>query len=317
MWRKNTKIFGAILLVAILSSCATGYQASGITGGYTEKKISDSAYLVSFGGNGFASQDRIYYFWVYRCAELTLEKGYSLFSIRANQSTGQLDPPADSIRPAVYHLEEGGAFIKTRGSGGAPVVTTVPGGAGATKWTYTGTVLMYQKPLPEELLWAVDAQAVVDTLKPYVTSNGSATAPTRSELFKRTYTAHARISVGRDGQVSASDPTSDASKPARSAEQIAEVLEVGRLVLLQAVYREHVTHLANKGASGNDVSGHIAMAFSISPNVQVTNSKITSASFLDPRFNSAIEQLVRQTEFGPKDVAATDVKNFAISFGPW
>jgi hypothetical protein len=132
-------------------------------------------------------------------------------------------------------LEEGGAFIKTRGSSGTPIVTAVPGGGRPPKWTYTGTVLMYQKPLPEELLWAVDAQAVVATLKPYVTSNGLATAPTRNELFKRTYIAHARSSVGQDIEVAASGPASDTSKPPRSAEQIAEVVELERLILLQAV----------------------------------------------------------------------------------
>ena len=55
---KNALIFGAILLVLSLSSCATSYQSRGITGGYAEKKITDSAYVVSFGGNGFASKDR-------------------------------------------------------------------------------------------------------------------------------------------------------------------------------------------------------------------------------------------------------------------
>jgi TonB family protein len=316
MWPKNTRAFGAILVVASLSSCATGYQSSGFTGGYTEKKITDSAYVVTFGGNGFASKDRIYYFWTYRCAELTLEKGYSLFSVRSNQSTGPLNPPADSIRPAVYYPEDGAELIKTRASSGAPIVTPVPGGGGPPKWTYSGTVLMYQKPLPEELLWAVDAQAVVATLKPYVASNGSAPAPSRDELFKRAYIAHARISVGPSIAVSASDPAADAGKPPRSAEQIAEVVESERLVMLQSVYREYVTHLGTD-ASRADTSGHVAVAFSVSPNGQVTHSKITSASFLDPRFNSAIEELVRQTEFGPKDVVATDVKNFDISFGPW
>jgi hypothetical protein len=317
MWRNSRKTFVAILVVAILSACATGYQSSGITGGYTEKKITDSAYVVTFGGNGFASKDRINYFWIYRCAELTLEKGYSLFSLRANESTGRLDPPAGSIRPAVYYAEAGAAYIKTHASGGAPIVTVVPGGGGPPKWTYTGTVLMYQKPLPEELVWAVDAQAVVAALKPYVASNGSAPAPTRDELFNRTLIAHARISVGRSFEVAAGGPGSDAGKPPRSAEQIAEVVESARLVLLHTVYREYVTHLSDKEASGNDTKGHITLEFSVSPNGQVTRSKITYASFLDLRFNSAIEELVKQTEFGPKDVVATDVKNFDIAFGPW
>jgi TonB family protein len=176
---------------------------------------------------------------------------------------------------------------------------------------------MYKKPLPEELLWAVDAQAVVAALKPYVASNGSAPAPSRNELFKQAYIAHARISVDRNIGISASEGGSDAGKPPRSAEQIAGVLESGRLVMFQAVYRDYVTHLGSDASGGAGNSGHVVLAFSISPNGQVTHSKITSATFLDPRFNSAIEELVRQTEFRPEDVVATDVKNLDISFGPW
>jgi TonB family protein len=310
---KNARALGAICVILSLAACATGYQSSGITGGYTEKKITDSAYVVGFGGNGFASKDRIYYFWTYRCAELTLEKGYSLFSIRPNQSTGQLNAPAASLRPAVYYQADSGALVKTAS---VPIVVPVAGGGGPPKWNFSGTVLMYQKPLPEELLWAIDAQAVVAALKPYIVSNGSTPGPSRQDLFKQAYIAHARISLGSGIGVSPSDPAADASKPTRSAEQIAEVIEGDRMVMLQAIFRGYVTHPGNE-VSKVDTSGHVALAFSVSPNGQVTHSKVTSASFSDPHFNSAIEELVRQTEFGPKDVVATDVKNFDISFGPW
>jgi TonB family protein len=214
----------------------------------------------------------------------------------------------------VYHPGDGGQLIKTASS--APIMVPVPGGGGPPKWTYSGTVLMYPKPLPEELLWGVDAQAVVAALKPYITSNGATPAPSRGELFKQAYIAHARISVGPGIGVSPSDPGANADKPARSAEQIAEALESQRMVMLQAIFRGYVTHLGDD-ASKADRSGHVALAFSVSPNGQVTHSKIISASFLDQHFNSAIEELVKQTEFGPKDVVATDVKNFDISFGPW
>jgi len=311
LWQQiQIRGLGAILVIASLSSCATGYQANGLTGGYTEKKITDSAYVVTFGGNGFATKDRVYYFWMYRCAELTLEEGYSLFSIRLNQSTG-LNPTAGSVRPAVYYPEDGPALVKT-----SSVPIFVPGGGASAHWTFSGTVLMYKKPLPPELLWAVDAQVVVDTLKPYVASNGSAPAPSRSELFKQAYIAHARIAVGPGMGVAASEPGSNADKPPRSADQIAEVVGTERLVMLQTLYRDYVTHLGGDAAK-SDTSGHVVLAFSISPNGQVTQSRISSATFLDPRFNSAVEELVKQTEFGPKDVGPTDVKNFDISFEPW
>jgi hypothetical protein len=37
---------------------------------------------VAFDGNGYATKERVYYFWIYRCAELTLQQGYSLYVVR-------------------------------------------------------------------------------------------------------------------------------------------------------------------------------------------------------------------------------------------
>jgi TonB family protein len=299
-----------VLAAVLLSACATSYQAGGLTGGYTEKKISDSAYVVTFGGNGFASKDRVYYFWLYRCAELTLQNGFGLFQIRANQAAALPNPPEASIRPAVYRTEDGAQLIKTKSGGGAVVVTGGYGG-GATKWTYSGTVLMYQAPLPPELVWAVDAHAVIEALQPYIASNGTAQPPSRGEIFKRGFTAHARVDLGDDSIATAAASAPDSSKPPRFAAQIAEGLETNRLVDLHAAFRFYAAHLGSR-----DPSGNVVLEFSISPNGQVTDCRVASTTFSDAAFAASIANLVQQTDFGPRDVIATTVKNFRITFAP-
>ena len=101
-WRQNTiHTLGAVLVVASLASCATGYQANGITGGYTEKKITDSAYVVSFGGNGFATKDRVYYFWMYRCAELTWKRVTRCFRSASINRLGSIRRQVPFGRPCI------------------------------------------------------------------------------------------------------------------------------------------------------------------------------------------------------------------------
>jgi hypothetical protein len=299
-----------VLAAVLLSACATSYQSGGLTGGYTEKKISDSAYVVTYSGNGFASKDRIYYFWMYRCAELTLQNGFALFQIRANPAAALSTPPEPSIRPAVYRTEDGAQLIKTKSGGGAVIVTGGYGG-GATKWTFSGTVLMYPTPLPSELVWAVDARAVVDALQPYIASNGAAQPPSRSEIFKRGFTAHARVYLGDDISAAAAAAAPDSSKPPRFAAQIAESVETTRLVDFHAAYRFYASH-----SGGQNSAGNVVLEFSVSPNGQVTDCSVVSTTFSDSAFVATIANLVQQTDFGPRDVTATTVKNFRITFAP-
>jgi len=69
-----------LLFGAIVTSC-TAYQPSGITGGYTEIKLAQNVYRVSFSGNGYTSPVRANDFALLRSAELTLENGFNYFVI--------------------------------------------------------------------------------------------------------------------------------------------------------------------------------------------------------------------------------------------
>jgi TonB family protein len=214
----------------------------------------------------------------------------------------------------VYTHDTGGALIKTRGGG----VIIVPGvRSGATKWTYSATVLMYKKPLPDEVLWGVDAERTMALLKPYVASDGKIPPPSRDDLFRKAFLAHAQISMGDDATAAPDDAAPAASTGGgpppdiriRTVDSIVDTMAATRLIPLHAIYRAYVTHL-----SALDTTGEVVLEFSITPNGQVRGCRVTSSSIKDRAFSDAVATLVGQTEFGPANVSTTRVRHFRISF---
>ena len=68
-------------LIAFLTACTTPYQQKGFTGGYSQVQLDNNSARVEFKGNGYTSRERVEVFLLYRCAELTAEKGYDYFVI--------------------------------------------------------------------------------------------------------------------------------------------------------------------------------------------------------------------------------------------
>jgi hypothetical protein len=65
----------------VLAACATQYTQEGLGGGFVVKDLGQDVYRVSFRGNGYTSRETVLVYWLYRNAELALEKGYSGFEI--------------------------------------------------------------------------------------------------------------------------------------------------------------------------------------------------------------------------------------------
>ena len=78
---KFVRLISLIVLVILLSNCSTPYQPKGALGGYSEEKILDNLYRVEFEGNQHSKPEKIQNYLLYRCAELTQEKGYDYFTI--------------------------------------------------------------------------------------------------------------------------------------------------------------------------------------------------------------------------------------------
>lgn len=81
-WKRLATLAGA-LAVLVLQGCAvpTAYQPHAYTGGYSERRITDDMYEVMFSGNGNTPKATVERYFLYRCAELTKEKGYRYFAV--------------------------------------------------------------------------------------------------------------------------------------------------------------------------------------------------------------------------------------------
>ena len=299
----------ALTAIAMVTGCATQYQSSGLTGGFKEKKLNDSAYIVEFQGNGFATQERVWYFWIYRCAELTLKSGYPLFTIRTTQNPTAYLPNEQTLLPAVYYPDDQAQLIKVHGGGGGVVVVTGGGGT-VTRWTSKGTVLMFQRPLPAEIPWGLDAQTVIDQLKPYVTSNGKAPAPGRNELAKIALKGHARIEYGDQMQIGLAADSPPSPLSPRSFANVQSSLNISQVLVLHELYRQYLMQ------GIKPAGGKIVLNFTISANGVVRDCKINSSTFTDRNFVGIIYNMVRTTAFSVSNVADTSVTHFVVSFAP-
>ena len=76
-----SKAIALVFAAALLAACTTPYQRMGLTGGYSEKQISGDVWHVHYVGNGLTTLETVQTMWLYRCASLTLEKGFAGFEI--------------------------------------------------------------------------------------------------------------------------------------------------------------------------------------------------------------------------------------------
>ena len=91
-------MFRVLMMAAaavVLASCATGYQQNTITGGFDAKELRSDVYRVSFQGNGFTTRETVQTYWLNRCAELAVEKGYAGFEILTDMRFVMRRPPGD------------------------------------------------------------------------------------------------------------------------------------------------------------------------------------------------------------------------------
>ena len=75
-----------VLLCLSLAGCATGYHSKGLTGGYSNMKLQDNIFKVTFRGNAYSSMERTGDFALLRSAEITIENGYKYFVVLETNS---------------------------------------------------------------------------------------------------------------------------------------------------------------------------------------------------------------------------------------
>jgi hypothetical protein len=91
----------AVAAVA-LASCATSYQQKSFTGGFDLLELRPDVYRVSFQGNGYTTRESVQVYWLHRCAELAIERGFAGFEILSDLHFVTRRPSIDErIGPAL------------------------------------------------------------------------------------------------------------------------------------------------------------------------------------------------------------------------
>ncbi len=78
-------LLGALLLIG----CASRYENSGPTGGYSETWSAPDSFRVTFQGNDHTTLERAKDFAMLRAAELTLQHGFTWFRVVNEENSGQ------------------------------------------------------------------------------------------------------------------------------------------------------------------------------------------------------------------------------------
>jgi hypothetical protein len=102
------KAFTALAMALALASCATAppYQPASKYGyGYSDQRLEQNRFRVSFNGNSTTERDQVEDFLLYRSAELTLQNGFDYFVIgtRATDAKRQYDTFGSSYRPYYFY----------------------------------------------------------------------------------------------------------------------------------------------------------------------------------------------------------------------
>ena len=75
------KLFLLSAFVLFITGCATTYQPNSFTGGFSETRLGENVFRVTFQGNGYTGKNKVADFTLLRSAELALEHGFRYFII--------------------------------------------------------------------------------------------------------------------------------------------------------------------------------------------------------------------------------------------
>ena len=145
--------------LAFLTSCATPYQPKGLSGGYSQVQLDNNSARVQFKGNGYTSRERVEVFVLYRCAELTVERGYDYFVIDKQDTENRQQ--SFQTTPETFNATTTGSrgFYSTTG-------TYTPGQSITfNKRTATAVIKMFKGEKPVDLSGSFAARELMDNLQ--------------------------------------------------------------------------------------------------------------------------------------------------------
>ena len=80
------KFVTGLYAILFILGCASSYGPKGAMGGYEESSVGENMIEVRFYGNQHTTKEKMIQMLFYRCAELTLNKGFDSFVVLQDQS---------------------------------------------------------------------------------------------------------------------------------------------------------------------------------------------------------------------------------------
>jgi len=154
--------------VLLLAGCLgpTPYQVRQSNGGFGERAAGTDRWFVEFYGNGNTSRDTVLAYWMYRCAELTVEKGYDYFILLEGEAPAISAVEIEYRQALREETQQDVPIVRVKGGGFTYIPIYSPGVA-RTTWTARGTIQMFKgSPGPDER--AMVAKTLIDKLGPAV-----------------------------------------------------------------------------------------------------------------------------------------------------
>jgi hypothetical protein len=152
------------LLLAACTSSPTPYQAAQNGFGYSEQRIEENRYRVSFAGNSATSRQTVEDYLLYRAAELTVQNGHDWFEV-VDRNTVQ-DYASSSGSPSFGVGVGGGSNF------GVGLSMPMFGGGGSGRYTADMDIVLRDGPKPQENPDAYDAFSVISRLQSKILTSG-------------------------------------------------------------------------------------------------------------------------------------------------
>ena len=165
------KIFKSLIIAILVTGCATSYQPQGFSGGFSSTQLDKNVFTVSFKGNAYTDHERANDFTMLRSAEITLENGYTYFSIvdaQQHEQTGVNTTPTTSTTTVNANTfgtaNRFGNTVNYSGNTYGTATTTTSGGQTflISKPSTSNTIVCYSKK-PDG--FSYNAEFIVQSLK--------------------------------------------------------------------------------------------------------------------------------------------------------
>lgn len=156
-----------------LIGCATSYQPKSLTGGFSETRLAENVYQVSFRGNAYTDMEKAADFTLLRSAEIALNSGYRYFAVvdaQSWQKQGVVTTPVQSTTTVSANtfgsINHFGNFGTYNGSTTGTLNTVTTGGDSyVISKPRTSNTIVLLKEQPVDGSFSFDAQFVTQSLK--------------------------------------------------------------------------------------------------------------------------------------------------------